>query len=292
MKSTTWAVTVAGAGERCRCTPYGARYTRRVASKKDVPFDPARTLGLLWRVDAKPSRTGLSVDAIVDAAIELADANGLESVSMRNVAEHLGVGAMSLYTHVPGREDLADLMIDRALAGLYSRVDEPSSVAGGWRPAMHFVAERNWTLYQRHSWLLEAEGARPVLGPHTNDKYEAELRPLVGIGLSDVEIDSVLTLVLTHVSGTARALAGVARVKEQSGMSDAQWWAATAPILERVMERERFPVSSRIGTAAATSYDAASDPVHAYRFGLECILDGVEALVSRGQAADRSSASE
>ena len=120
----------------------------------------------------------------------------------------------------------------------------------------------------------------------------AELRPLVGIGLSDVEIDSVLTLVLTHVSGTARALAGVARVKEQSGMSDAQWWAATAPILERVMERERFPMSSRIGTAAATSYDAASDPVHAYRFGLECILDGVEALVSRGQAADRSSPSE
>ncbi len=230
------------------------------------------------------------MDAIVDAAIELADASGLESVSMRNVAEHLGVGAMSLYTHVPGREELADLMIDRALAGLYSDVDEPSSVPGGWRPAMRFVAERNWILYQRHSWLLEAEGTRPVLGPHTNDKYEAELRPLGHTGLSDIEIDSVLTLVLTHVSGTARALAAVTRVKEQSGMSDAQWWAATAPILERVMDRERFPVSSRVGTAAATSYDAASDPVHAYRFGLECILDGVEAMMTRSQLADRSAA--
>lgn len=260
--------------------------------KKENSFDPARILELLWRVDAKPSRTGLSVDAIVDAAIELADASGLASVSMRNVAEHLGVGAMSLYTHVPGREELADLMIDRALAGLYSDVDEPSSVAGGWRPALRFVAERNWSLYQRHSWLLETEGARPVLGPHTNDKYEAELRALVGIGLDDVEIDSVLTLVLTHVSGTARALAGVRRVKEQSGLTDAQWWSATAPILERVMDRDRFPVSSRVGTAAATSYDAASDPVHAYRFGLECILDGVEALMSRTQPTGRSAAPE
>jgi hypothetical protein len=47
------------------------------------------------------------------------------------------------------------------------------------------------------------------------------------------------------------------------------------------MTRERFPVSSRIGTAAATSYDAASDPVHAYRFGVECILDGVEVMISQ-----------
>lgn len=260
--------------------------------KKANSFDPARIIELLWRVGAKPSRTGLSVDAIVDAAIELADAHGLESVSMRNVAEHLGVGAMSLYTHVPGREELADLMIDRSLSGLYSHVDEPSAVSGGWRPALRFVAERNWSLYQRHSWLLETEGARPVLGPHTNDKYEAELRPLVDTGLNDVEIDSVLTVVLTHVSGTARALAGVARVKEQSGMTDAQWWAATAPIIERVMDRERFPVSSRVGTAAAASYDAASDPVHAYQFGLECILDGVETLMSRGRPAGGNSVSK
>ncbi|OZD60693.1 TetR/AcrR family transcriptional regulator [Rhodococcus sp. 06-1460-1B] len=249
--------------------------------KKENSFDPARILELLWRVDAKPSRTGLSVDAIVDAAIEMADANGLESVSMRNVAEHLGVGAMSLYTHVPGRQELTDLMIDRSLADLYAHVDEPASVSGGWRPALRFVAERNWQLYQRHSWLLDAVGARPVLGPHTNDKYEAELRTLVGTGLGDVEIDSVLTLVLTHVAGTARASAAVDRVKKQSGMSDAQWWAATAPVIERVMTRERFPVSSRIGTAAATSYDAASDPVHAYRFGVECILDGVEVMISQ-----------
>lgn len=259
------------------------RTVRSVASKKESAYDPARTLELLWRVSGKPSRTGLTVDAIVAAAIEIADADGLDAVSMRRVAERLGVGAMSLYTHVPGRDELADLMIDAALGSLYSNIDEPSTSTSGWREGLLFVARRNWELYGRHRWLLDAQGARAVLGPNTNDKYEAELRVLDGVGLGDVEMDSVLTLVLTHVAGTARALARFERVREESGMTDAQWWEATAPVLEKVMDRDRYPISSRVGTAASTSYDAASDPVHEYEFGVERILDGVAALVERAQ---------
>ncbi len=259
------------------------RTVRGVASKKDTQFDPVRTLGLLWRVSEKPSRTGLSVDSIVRAAIEIADAEGLDAVSMRRVADRLGVGAMSLYTHVPGRTDLTDLMTDSALGSLYSGIDEPTASTTGWQQGLRFVAERNWQLYRTHPWLLDAQGARAVLGPHTNDKYEAELRVIDGIGLTDVEMDSVLTLVLTHVAGTARALARFNRVREESGMTDVQWWEATAPVLEQVMDRNRYPVSSRVGTAASESYDAASDPVHEYQFGVERILDGVAALVERAQ---------
>lgn len=254
-----------------------------MVAKNQAVADPARTLGLLWRVSSKPSRSGLSVDSIVTAAIDIADAEGLDAVSMRRVADALHAGAMSLYTHVPGRTELADLMYDAALGSIYSDVDEPASVPGGWRPALEFIAERNWLLYQRHPWLLDAQGARPVLGPHVNAKYEAELRALVDCGLTDLQMDSVLTLVLTHVMGTARALAGFERVKQESGMTDAQWWAATAPVLEQVMDRDRFPVSSRVGTAAATAFDAASDPVHEYEFGVACILDGVSALIARNQ---------
>lgn len=255
------------------------RTVRIVASKKESRFDPARTLGLLWRVGRKPSRTGLSVDSIVEAAIAIADAEGLEAVSMRRVADRLGVGAMSLYTHVPGREELADLMTDGALGSLYSSVEEPYESTEGWRDGLRFVAERNWQLYRRHPWLLDAQGPRAVLGPNTSDKYEAELRVIEGVGLSDIEMDSVLTLVLTHVAGTARALALFERVREESGMTDAQWWEATAPVLEQVMDRARYPLSSRVGTAASTAYDAASDPVHEYEFGVDRILDGVTALI-------------
>jgi AcrR family transcriptional regulator len=257
------------------------RTVSRVARKKQA-FDPARTLGLLWRVDEKPSRTGLSVDAIVAAAIDIADAEGLEAVSMRRVADRLGVGAMSLYTHVPGREDLADLMVDQALEALYSSIEEPAASTGDWREGLRFVAERNWQLYQRHSWILDAQGVRAALGPHTSDKYEAELAVIDGVGLSDIAMDSVLTLVLTHVAGAARALARFDRTREESGMTDAQWWAATAPVLERVMDADRYPVSGRVGTAAASAHDAASDPVHEYEFGVERILDGVAALIAGG----------
>lgn len=266
-----------GPFERWACSGV-QRTVRRVARKEESGFDPARTLGLLWRVNEKVSRSGLTIDAIVDAAIVIADSESLDAVSMRRIADRLGAGTMSLYTHVPGRDDLVDLMIDRALKGLYATVDEPRS-SGGWRDGLLFVAERNWHLLRRHRWMLDAQGGRAVLGPNVSDKYEAELRVLDGIGLTDVQMDSVLTLVLNHVAGSARALAQVDRVREHSGMTDQQWWDATAPVLESVMTPERYSVSSRVGTAAATHYDAASDPVHEYEFGVERILDGVAALI-------------
>jgi AcrR family transcriptional regulator len=171
---------------------------RRVSGKQGAG-DPARSLALLWGSHSKPGRSGLTVQAIVAAAIDLADEAGLNALSMRQVAERLGVGTMSLYTHIPGKAELSELMIDTAYGELYADVDEPARQPGGWRGGLSFIAARNWDLFQRHPWLLQMTGGRPVLGPNASLKYEAELRPLDGIGLSDLEMDAVLTLVLTHV---------------------------------------------------------------------------------------------
>src|SRR5680860_659902 len=89
------------------------------AGKKEIAADPVRSLGLLWGTFNKPSRSGLTVEAIVAAAIEIADAEGIGAVSMRHVAERLNVGTMSLYTHVPGKKDLTELMVDASLGQLY-----------------------------------------------------------------------------------------------------------------------------------------------------------------------------
>jgi AcrR family transcriptional regulator len=250
-------------------------------ARRESRPDPARSLGLLWRTGTRTGRSGLTVDSVVASAIEVADAEGLEAVSMRRVAQQLKVGTMSLYTHVPGKTDLTDLMVDAALGELYADLDEPSRAPGGWRGALMFVARSNWDLYLRHPWLLDVSSARPVLGPHTTAKYEAELRPLDGLGLTDLEMDSVLTLVLTHVQGTARALVGVGRTSEETGMSDAEWWEITAPVLDRLIDGRHFPVSARVGQSAGEAFDAASDPVHAMTFGLEVILDGVATLIAR-----------
>lgn len=249
-------------------------------AKKASTADPARSLALLWGSQSKPGRSGLTVAAIVDAAIELADTEGLEAVSMRQVADRLGAGTMTLYTHVPGKGELIELMIDSVYGQLYADVDEPFRQAGGWRGGMELIALRNWDLYQRHPWLLQLAGIRPVLGPNASMKYEAELRPLDGIGLSDLEMDAVLTLVLTHVEGTARAGASMAQAQRESGMSDIDWWNAVAPVFAKVAAGASFPVGSRVGQAAGMEHQAAANPRHALHFGLERILDGVEGLIA------------
>lgn len=123
---------------------------------------------------------------------------------------------------------------------------------------------------------------------HTPDflvlsKYEAELRPLDNLGLTDVEMDSVLTLILTHVEGIARGQANLEQTQRESGMSDAEWWVINAPLLDKVLDVKRFPVASRVGVSAGQEYQAASSPAHAFSFGLERILDGVALLIAQRQ---------
>jgi AcrR family transcriptional regulator len=252
-----------------------------LSPKKSAPPDPARSLALLWGSHTKAGRSGLTVRSIVDSAIELADAGGLEALSMRTVAEQLKVGTMSLYTHVPGKAELTDLMFDSVYGDLYADVDEPAKQSGGWRGAMEFVAERNWEVLTKHPWMHDVPTMRTALGPNITLKYEAELRPLDGLGLTDVEMDSALTLILTHVGGTARAAAEQLRTQSESGLSDQEWWLEISPALTRVMAgmNERFPLAGRVGTAAGEHFQSTLDPGHALKFGLARILDGISLLI-------------
>lgn len=248
-----------------------------IMPRDTAPHDPARTVALLWGAGPTPGRTGLSVGALVAAGIEIADAGGLDAVSMRRVADHLGVAVMSLYTYVPARSDLVDLMVDAALAGLYEGVD---ALSGPWPEALRAMADARWRLFATHPWLLDHGSARPVLGPHTLVAYEAELRPLDGIGLTDVEMDAIVTLVLSHVAGAARARTDVLRAADVSGTTDAEWWGRVGPALAAHVDETRLPVSSRVGTATGAAWDAATSPQHALTFGLERIIDGVSALLA------------
>ncbi|WP_370943587.1 TetR/AcrR family transcriptional regulator [Amycolatopsis sp. cg5] len=246
-----------------------------MASKPDL----ARGIYLLWGHHPAPGRSGLTVTAIVAAGVELADADGLDAVSMRKVAERLGVGAMSLYGHVPGKDELTALMVDAVLGELYDDVGAAAG-AGDWRAAMKFVAARNWELYERHPWLLDIRSTRPDLGPNLSRKYETELRALDGIGLPDVEMDAALTLVLGHVTSTARARRAGARAQADSGMTDAEWWGVVAPILDQVMTDGDLSVSARVGGAVGAEFNATQDPAHALGFGLDTILDGIQARLT------------
>jgi AcrR family transcriptional regulator len=245
--------------------------------------DPVRTLALLWGTQEKPSRgpkPGLTVERIVQAAIEIADADGLAALSMRRVAERLGVGTMSLYTYVPGKAELLDLMLDR-VSGETAR---PEDVPGGWRAKLELIARENWALFHRHPWLLRISTGRPPLGPNVIAKYEYELRAVEDIGLTDLEIDSVVTLILGHVHSAARGAVEAAQAAQHTGMTDQQWWEASAPYLEKVFDPQRFPTAARVGAAAGEAHNAAYNFEHAFEFGLQRLLDGIEALVRERSA--------
>ncbi|WP_203778966.1 TetR/AcrR family transcriptional regulator [Paractinoplanes rishiriensis] len=240
--------------------------------------DPRRSIDLMWRVQSGPRpgpKPRFTIDEIAAAAIAIADADGVAALSMRRVAERLGVAAMSLYTYVPSKAELIDLMLDTVFGELPFE-----GHASSWRARLAAVARENWRTYLRHPWLLQVATSRPPLGPNLVAKYDYELSVIDGIGLSDVEMDLVVQMVGDYVHGAARTAVAATLVAQRTGLTDEQWWEQAGPALEAVYQPERYPTATRVGAAAGAEFNAPTDPKRAFEFGLERLLDGVETLVS------------
>ena len=176
---------------------------------------------------------------------------------MRAVAERLGVSAMTLYTYVPGKAELLDLMLDALWLAM------PRETG----PTVRSVADANRALYAAHPWAARVTTARPPLGPGLLAKYEHELGALDGLGLSDVDMDAALTLVLGFVQGIA--------AQEPATTPDAEWWETAGPLLAEVVDPERYPLASRVGTAAGEAQGGAYDAERAYR-SVRSLLEGLD----------------
>ncbi|MFZ1489934.1 MAG: TetR/AcrR family transcriptional regulator C-terminal domain-containing protein, partial [Ilumatobacteraceae bacterium] len=127
---------------------------------------------------------------------------------------------------------------------------------------------------------------RPALGPNAIAKYDGELSVVDGIGLTNLEMDSTLAVVLNHVEGVARNRVQADQVTQRTGITDQQWWEMIGPAFADVFDANRFPVAGRVGEAAGQTHQAAHSPEHAYHFGLERLIDGVAAHI--GHSASTS----
>ncbi|BDT87650.1 TetR/AcrR family transcriptional regulator C-terminal domain-containing protein [Nocardia cyriacigeorgica] len=234
--------------------------------------DINRTLELLWETGPRPSRgpkPGLTLDRIVEAAVQIADAEGLEAVTMRRVATELGTGTMTLYRYLPGKAELLDLMLDRV-----QRPDHDLPVgSGGWRAALEHVARQTLALYRRHPWLLYVNQARPIMGPGSVESMEVVLTAIKPMGLSDVELISVIVMIDNFVVGAARTEVFQQEALRTTGMTDAEFWQAQLPMLERAMNSGRYP------TMAGLEENAFDQDFDHFGFGLRRILDGLADLV-------------
>jgi AcrR family transcriptional regulator len=262
--------------------------------------DPKRTLELLWgRVEpaTRGPRPALHVEDIVAAATDIADAHGLDAMSIRSVARQLGRSPMSLYTYLPGKAELLDLMYDRALAELPRR----SPGADGWRPALEAAVRDLWALNERHPWMVQVSSTRGVLGPATFELTEMLAAILDGIGLSGPEVVHAIGAVTVFVQGAARAVLDARSAAAATGMTDDEWWAARAPLLEELTSEfdwpTRFPTLTRLDseqvfaqthrTPEDTTTYMEREALDIYEFGLRCLLDGIESMAQRARPVRR-----
>ncbi|MFI2213230.1 TetR/AcrR family transcriptional regulator C-terminal domain-containing protein [Streptomyces sp. NPDC020141] len=265
--------------------------------------DAAVSMALLWARSgdteggeggrtAPGPKPALSVDAVVAAAIEVADAETMAGLSMRTVAERLGRSSMALYTYVPGKAELLDLMYDRVHAELSG---PPAGDGAGedWRAAVTVWAGELRALCLRHPWVLQVSYARPVLGPHEQAVLESLLGALDGAGLPPRTLRAVVSSLFHYVRGSARTAAESGRAATATGVSDAEWWAGRSALLAEFAPdfAARFPRSVRLaaessspreGGGSGTAWEREQDDVFAE--GLAVLLDGVEAAAQRHRA--------
>lgn len=259
--------------------------------------DPARSMELLWGAVQAPTRgpkQGLAVADIVRAGIAVADTEGIGALSMRKVAERLGRSAMSLYTYVPGKAELLDVMLDTVLGELRTDI----SLDDGWRPAVETHCRDLWALYERHPWVLQIVGSRPTLGPNELTVYELQLRLVDGLGLSGVDMNNTVGLIVGYVSGAAKSVADAKAAEHLTGVSDDDWWNARSPLLDRFWDAGRFPVAERLAQEQAfDQLDRDPDDATPYlvrgaldvfEFGLQRVLDGIEAYIATRQPPTRT----
>lgn len=242
-------------------------------------------LELLWGLREKAAREpklGLSADRIVDAAIEIADADGLEAVTMSRVAKRLGFTTMSLYRHVRSKDELVALMVDTAV-GPPTSLDATSS--NGWRSGLGRWAWELLRVLRLHPWLARAALATLPFGPSRLAWFDRALRALADTTLTEDEKAAIVRLVNGYVF--AEAWFGVdveGGARESSPADDAT--TAFPDLLSALVDAKRFPALSR--ALDARIFDPSdSDPDAEFDFGLERVLDGIERLVLQ-RAGDAS----
>ncbi|MGW0410630.1 TetR/AcrR family transcriptional regulator C-terminal domain-containing protein [Streptomyces collinus] len=157
----------------------------------------------LWLNSARPRRgrkPAYSREAITAAAVALADAEGLEAVTMRKVAAQVGAGAMSLYSYAPDKETLLELMVDHVSGELPTT----NTLTGDWRADLRTIAHLQRAHMLRHPWLPAALAVRRIPGPNTLAFLEralAVLRPTGLDGAAKLEVFAQLTaFVAGHVA--------------------------------------------------------------------------------------------
>jgi AcrR family transcriptional regulator len=211
-------------------------------------------------------------EEIVAAALAVADDDGFEAVSMRNVARRLGVGTMTLYTYVASKDDLLDLMFDEVMRELLL----PEPLPEDWREAIGAIARRTREVWLRHPWLAFSIGERSGFGPNSMRHVEQSLAALGGLGVEGPEAFVVLAAIDDYALGhTMRQVAMQAGLRRE-GLDQDEWRRAMEPYWRDMIATGEFP---RLAGMVDTEWELLND--ERFELGLGWILDGIAARYER-----------
>ncbi|MGQ5259880.1 TetR/AcrR family transcriptional regulator [Micromonospora sp. ZYX-F-536] len=234
----------------------------------DTPYGSA-SLPVWERPEPQPraAPVPLSRAKIAATAIRLADAHGLDGLSVRKIAKELGVGPMRLYDYVTNRSELLDLMVDTVYAQIAEAGQHPE-----WRTTVLALAQATRKAALDHEWFADLLGGRPHLGPHAlavGESTAAALSRAPGVRSID-DLQRAVGALNAYIVGALRREITERRTARSTDTDVSAWQAALGPYLTRMLETGRYPTVARLVIDGA--HLNAEETFH---HNLITILDGI-----------------
>jgi AcrR family transcriptional regulator len=206
-------------------------------------------------------RTRLSRERVLDAAIAHADAAGLDTLTVRNLAQVLDVAPMALYRHVANKDDLVDAMVDF----VFSEIDLPPDGAD-WKTAMRQRAISAREVLSRHGWAIGLMDSRTTPGPATLRHHDGVIRSLRQAGFSIAMAAHAYSLLDSYIYGFA--------LQQMNSPFDTSHASEAAQSMLRQFPTEEYPYLAEIALehVMKPGYDYGDE----FEYGLDVILEGLE----------------
>lgn len=265
-----------GTGPRKRNAGNG-KLTHKDVMEASVRVDAElrRRSELLWHNRLQPTRgpkPALTPADVVQAAMAIADADGLSAVTMHAVATRLGFTTMAVYRYFPSKETLLDAVIDAGL-GSPPPLREPRA---DWRTEVtRWSHAKRATLIAR-PWLAELPFVAAPHGPNWLSWLEAIANSLARTGLVGEDIGQMLSIVDGYTRGASDTAVSLARARAR-GITEAEWAAGVGADLGRAIGDPRFPHFASLITAPLQAKPRTLE--ESFDLGLRCVLDGIERYI-------------
>ncbi|MFW0791750.1 TetR/AcrR family transcriptional regulator [Gordonia sp. CPCC 205333] len=240
------------------------------------PNSLPRYLQLMWGLDdgaRRGPKPKLSIADIGEAAVAVADSEGFDAVSMKAIAQRLGLTTMSLYRYVEAKEDIYEIMLDVA----YGRPADGLTADGSWRERLNAWAHAIAAQLRKRPWLTAIPMRRPPAGPNTLSWTEAGITSFDDTGLSNQAKLSSLLLVDGFVRNHVRMSSELGALDTETSSGADQY----SVVLAQVIDDIRFPRLCSAVRSQALDDDTDDFYSEELTFGLEVIFDGIGVRIER-----------